>query len=44
MKSKFKQFHQYQQNKQSPLTLTHWKDHDIWSGNSRCWFGTGTKL
>jgi hypothetical protein len=27
------QFHQYQQNEQSPLTLTHWtkkNDHDIW--------------
>jgi hypothetical protein len=27
------QFHQYQQNKQSPSTLTHWpkaKDLDIW--------------
>jgi len=35
------QFHQYQQNKQSPLTFTYWKqkkgDNDIWRCKSRSW-------
>ena len=33
------QFHQFQQNKQSPLILTHWthkkKDHNVWLWKSR---------
>ena len=42
------QFHQYQQNKQSPLILTevteHKKDHDVWRWKSRSWLGTCTKM
>jgi hypothetical protein len=39
------QFHQYQQNEQSPLILTeHKKDHDIWCWKSRSWLETGTKM
>ena len=36
------QFHQYQQNEQSPLVLTNWiqNDHDIWHCKSRSWLGT----
>ena len=41
------QFHQHEQNKQSPLMLTqlteHKKDHDIWWWKCRSWIGTGTK-
>jgi hypothetical protein len=41
-----KQFHQYQQNNQSPLTKSHWTqkgndDERRWK--SRSWFGTDTK-
>ena len=36
------QFHQYQQNEQSPLTLNCKEDNDIWSYKSR--FQTGIKM
>jgi hypothetical protein len=42
LKSDGHQFHQYQQNKQSPLNLTelteHKNNHDIWHWKSRSWF------
>ena len=42
------QFRQYQQNEQSPLTLTelteHKKDHDIWRWQSMSSLGTGTTM
>jgi len=40
------QFHQYQQNEQSPLTLTHWtqkREHNIWHWKSMSPLGTGKK-
>jgi len=43
-----RQFHQYQENEQSPFTLTeltdHQKKHDIWCWKSRSWLETGTKM
>jgi hypothetical protein len=47
-KKSLQQFHQYQQNKQSPLILTHStrkkKDHDIWCWKSKTWLGTSAKM
>jgi len=47
MKRKFKQFHQYQQNEQSPLSLKiieHKKDHDMALEIQVPYVGTGTKM
>jgi len=40
LNSNDQQFHQYQQNHQSPFT-EHKKDHDVWCWKSGYWLGTG---